>query len=144
PVTTCSLTGEGGGTGDNTWYRDNVSVTLSASDAGSGVKYTMYSLDGINWLEYHPFTISNEGITPVYYYSVDNVDHSENPKTSYIRIDKTAPVIKGTIITQPNADGWYTSTVIVHFIATDDRSGVGSVTPDIYLTSDGPDQSVTG
>jgi len=144
PVTTCSLSGDGGGTGDNTWYRTNVSVTLSASDAGSGVRYTMYSLDDINWQEYHPFTISNEGITQIYYYSVDNVGFSEIPKTCYIRIDKTAPVIKGMIITQPNADGWYTDTVIVHFIATDDSSGIGSVTPDIYLASDGPNQSVTG
>ncbi len=143
PMTTCSLAGYGGGTGDNTWYRDDVTVTLAATDAGSGVNYTQYSFDLVNWTIYqHPFTVNET--SKVYFYSTDNVGNKEFPEERDINIDRTPPVMSSMNLTKPNADGWYTDTAIIHFTATDDMSGVGSISPDIYLSSDGPNQTVTG
>jgi hypothetical protein len=149
PVTTCTLSGEGGGAGDNTWYRTDVMATLTAEDAGSGVDYTMYQVTNNSYnsglLKYSgPFMVYGEGISNVTYYSVDNVGNIEPYNITEVRIDKTLPEIYATIIAQPNVSGWYTNTVIVHFTATDDLSGVGYITPDIYLSTSGMNQSVTG
>jgi hypothetical protein len=45
PQTTCTLEGEMAGS----VYISDVVATLTATDAGSGVDYTMYSLDGSEW-----------------------------------------------------------------------------------------------
>ena len=49
PVTTIELSGT---TGLNEWFISEVLVTLTATDDNSGVDYTEYSFDGINWLLY--------------------------------------------------------------------------------------------
>jgi hypothetical protein len=144
PTTTCTIDGAGGGVGDNTWYRTNVTVTLFAKDAGSGVNETKYNRNNTGWNDYHPFVIPDEGTTTVSYGSTDNVGHVEPGQTTLVRIDKTPPKVTCVNITQPNGDGWYTEPVIIHFTATDDRSGVVYVTPDITLSSDGANQTITG
>ena len=144
PLTTCTLDGTGGGTGDNIWYRTNVTVSLEANDMGSGVHDVQYSMNGTDWQDYHSFVISKEGSTTFYYKSKDNVGNVEGQKSTTVRIDKTAPVLTAKIITNKNADGWYTEPVVIHFMATDDQSGIGSITPDITISSNGLNQSVTG
>lgn len=61
-----------------------------------------------------------------------------------ITIDRTPPVVSGTLNPLPNAQGWNNTNVTVHFEATDNLSGVTSVDPDVILTSEGKDQAVTG
>jgi hypothetical protein len=135
--------------GDNDWFVSNVQVTLSAVDGppgcGVGVKETEYGFDGSSWTVYSgPFTISDEGETTVYYRSTDNEDNVEATKTQTVKIDKTPPTITGAPTTTPNGYGWYNADVVVHFTASDDVSGIASVTPDQTLSGEGADQSVTG
>lgn len=144
PVTAVSLNGT---PGQNNWHTSNVQLNLTASDneGGSGVAKTEYSFDGTNWITYTaPFTVSTEGTTKVYYRSTDKAGNIEATKEQLIKIDKTPPTISGAATTPPNANGWYNSDVAVHFTASDTVSGIDAVTPDITISTEGTDQSVTG
>lgn len=59
-------------------------------------------------------------------------------------VDTILPEITGNITTQPNSNDWYKTDVTIHFSATDSGSGIDSITPDIILSSEGTNQSVTG
>ena len=89
PETTAAPTGALGAHG---WYRSSVSVTLSATDEGSGVKETLYSLDsGASWNLYNSPFILDEGITTIQYYSTDSAGNVETVQSLTIKIDTTAP-----------------------------------------------------
>ena len=79
------------------WQSAPVTVTLSPSDARSGVAATYYTTDGSV-----PTTASNEGtsidltadgVYTIRYFSVDNVGNAEPVRTAFddIRIDRTNP-----------------------------------------------------
>src|SRR5690242_15002602 len=77
PVTTSSLAPPSPGLA-NGWYGVPVTVTLSATDADSGVASTKYTIDGGPLQTYSaPFTISSEGNHSVRYWSVDNAGNQE-------------------------------------------------------------------
>jgi hypothetical protein len=79
PVTTCILTGEM----DGPVYISNVTVTLNATDSGSGVNHTMYKLDGGAWTRYAAsFVVADNGTHTVTYYSVDRAGNTEIPSNS--------------------------------------------------------------
>jgi parallel beta-helix repeat protein len=144
PTTTITLSGT---LGNNGWYTSDVQATLNATDneGGSGVKITEYSLDGINWVQYDvPFSVTNEGMTMVYFKSTDNAGNVESITNQTVKIDKTPPTITGAPTTSPNADGWYNTDVVVHFTASDAVSGIDTVTPDTTISSEGVNQSATG
>jgi hypothetical protein len=74
PVTTCDLDGEMNGD----IYVSNVTVTLSASDNGSGVDYTKYKLDLGSWTTYAgPFLVTTDGGHTLSFYSVDRAGNAE-------------------------------------------------------------------
>lgn len=133
-------------TGNNGWFRSDVVATLNAEDGdGSGVSRTEYSFDGTNWITYTgPFTIAVEGLTTVYYRSIDKAGNVEATKSAVVLIDKTPPEITGAPTTAPNGNGWYNTGVVIHFEASDDVSGIASVTPDVLLTTEGEGLEVTG
>jgi len=83
PVTTITLEGE---LVDEV-YRSNVTVSLSATDEGSGVLYTKYQLDEGDWVTYTaPFIVSTEGTHTVAYYSVDKAGNIEGEKQATFTI----------------------------------------------------------
>jgi hypothetical protein len=90
PLTVASTSGR---LGLNSRYTSNIEVQLTATDTGSGVKNTYYSLsEGIEWGTYTaPVTITNEGTTTLLYYSIDRAGNKEATSTLTITIDKTAP-----------------------------------------------------
>ncbi|MBC7129396.1 MAG: PKD domain-containing protein [Thermoplasmatales archaeon] len=113
--------------GDNNWYRSNVIVNLTANDEGSGVDKIYYKIGTGAWIEYTaPFTVSNEGQTTIYYYSIDNLENNETEKNVSMKIDKSPPSashsLAGTIV-----DGKYTTDVIITFTASDTVSGVREI-----------------
>lgn len=82
PVTTCTITGT-----------NPVTVTLNATDVGSGVNYTKYKLDGGLWTTYiAPFMVTDVGDHTVYYYSVDNAGNIETEKSTNFTVE--APPIE--------------------------------------------------
>ncbi|MEM3593809.1 MAG: hypothetical protein QXS27_03685 [Candidatus Jordarchaeaceae archaeon] len=126
PETSISLSGMLGLDG---WYTSDVVVTLSAIDAGSGVAKMEYSYDGTNWFTYTgPVTITNEGVTILYYRSIDATGNVEIPKLETIKVDKTPPVTDMTIGTHYVDDVgnvYVTSDTGFTLAATDSISGVG-------------------
>ena len=90
PSTTDSLAGT---VGNNGWYTTAVTVTLTPSDATSGVSSTEYSINGgTTWLTYSaPFTVSAQGSTTVEYYSVNNAGNTESTESDSFKIDTVKP-----------------------------------------------------
>jgi len=121
PETTIFLSGT---QGDNDWYISDVAVTLSAADTGSGVKETKYKINTAPWQTYtFPFPISTEGITTVYYYSVDNANNQESERSKKLKIDKTKPT--GTISINDGAEITNSTSVALTLSANDTGSGMG-------------------
>jgi len=124
PITKKTLTGILGSCG---WYVSDVTVTLTATDAWSGVNKTEYSFDNVTWIEYTgPFMITSEGITTIFYRSIDNAGNVEEVKSQVIKIDKTCPTI--TVASPEPRNYTQDETLTISFDATDMVSGVASIT----------------
>ncbi|KKN35508.1 hypothetical protein LCGC14_0782950 [marine sediment metagenome] len=122
PLTDVNLEGD---LGLNGLYTSNISVNLSTFDNFSGVNFTEYSFDAINWVIYNsPFFISQEGLTTVYYRSIDNVGNIEDYSSVQTKIDKDSPETTISFNKNPYIDNWYEPDVFVSLIATDDSSGI--------------------
>lgn len=103
------------------WTKEDVTVTLTATDDKSGVAKTFYSFsneEGAEWIEGNTFTINKEGSTTYYYYSVDNAGNKENVKSAMVRLDKTAP------LTTSNATDELQDTFTLEMTGEDDLSGL--------------------
>lgn len=85
PVTTCDITGT-----------NPVTVTLTATDSGSGVNFTKYKLDSGAWTTYSsPLSVTEAGNHIIYFYSVDKAGNSETEKNTSFTVE--APPITITI-----------------------------------------------
>jgi hypothetical protein len=111
----------GGDLGENGWYLSEVTVTLNANDARSGVASIGYRLDGAAWLNYTiPFLVEGDGVHPIEFFAVDNAGHSEVPQSSMIAIDTSSPDLEGLL-----PEGVVTrSEVLVSWTGQDVTSGV--------------------
>ncbi len=136
PVTTATVSGK---SGNNGWYVSPVQVTLSATDAGSTVFGTYYTIDGGAQQTYSaPFTIFANGVHTITCWSVDDLDNVETAHSLTIDIDATPPTMTfGAITPAPNAAGWNNSAVTIPFTAADATSGVATATPGSPLTFSG-------
>ncbi|MEH7225062.1 hypothetical protein V7112_14730, partial [Bacillus sp. JJ1566] len=61
---------------------------LTATDSISGVAQTYFAVNGSDFVEGTSFTVSEEGITEVSYYSVDVAGNVEEIHTVLVKIDK--------------------------------------------------------
>jgi PKD repeat protein/glucose/arabinose dehydrogenase/type 1 glutamine amidotransferase len=87
---------------DAGWSNGAVPVTLSATDAASGVTGTQYSVDGSPFASYAgPFTVTGDGTHTVRFRSTDNAGNVETEKAATIKIDGTRP----TVLVSGIADG---------------------------------------
>jgi lysophospholipase L1-like esterase len=127
---TTTITRDHVSTGVDDWYKDNVAVTVSATDSNSAVAGSefFYKLDGAAdqpWTKYTgPVTVSTEGITDFVARSVDANGNISATATDVIKIDKTKPSFTltcptGSLVLGDSAE--YTVSG-----ATDDRSGFAS------------------
>jgi len=88
PSTTVDLDGEENGD----WYGSNVTVTLNATDATSGVSEISYQVDNGTWNTYtDPFTLTENGEHNVSFYAVDNAGNEEAEQSVAVNIDKRKP-----------------------------------------------------
>jgi hypothetical protein len=109
------------------WYRAPVSVSLSATDAGSGVAAIRYTLDGSNptgtsTLYTGPFNLS--ATTTVKFRAWDAAGNVEATRTQVVQIDSTAPTVA---ITSPANGATVTGNIKIVASASDSQSGVASV-----------------
>lgn len=142
PQTTATLSGPSGSPG---WYTDTVQVTLSATDAGSGVATTSYSLDGSPAQPYTgPLSIAGDGSHSLRFASTDHAGNAEPQHNVTIAIDATPPRVSGVPLEQPNAAGWYRDSVQVRFTCDDATSGIAHCADDVVIDGEGTALSAQG
>ncbi len=109
--------------GENGWYTSTVTVTLTASDATSGVISVAYRIDGGVWQEYmSPFTFEGDGVQTVEYYSTDVAGNEEVVNSFDVKIDTTSPSLS---ISSPAAGAFLaTGDIEVTWAAADATSGI--------------------
>jgi len=126
PSTSHSLEGT---LGNGSWYASPVNVTLTSSDATSGVASTSYRINGGTWQTYaSKFTVTGNGSHLVEYASTDTAGNAEPAKSVLIQIGAAAeqpPVTTLGLNGSPGANGWYASTVTVTLTSTS-PSGAGA------------------
>lgn len=118
------------------WRNANTYVTLSASDAASGVRATYYTINGGPQTTYTgPIAFTTDGTHTLRYWSTDNYGNTEVAKTATVKIDKTRPNTGVTV-----NPGWMPGVVWATLAPTDAHSGVRST----YISIDGaPAVSIT-
>jgi hypothetical protein len=117
---------------DDLWHNTSVTVTFSATDDGSGVAYTEYSLDGGAWMRAASVTIapprksSVAEAHTVAYRSADKAGNVESARTVQVKLDTKKPVT--TSVTNPGA-----GSAAVTLTASDAGAGVAAT----YVSIDG-------
>jgi hypothetical protein len=125
PITTLIINGTPGSAG---WYKTGVSVRFYASDpnpAPTGVAVTEYRLNGGDWQTFTSEFPLGAGITTIEYRSKDVAGNWEIIRSSVIRVDLQAPVVSASFQYPVLTQG---QTQVVYFSASDDLSGVASLT----------------
>src|ERR671935_746409 len=106
-----------------------VTVTLSPSDAGSGVNVTEYAVDGGPFQVGTSVTIpapadgSNDGAHTIAYFSADNAGNIEQVKSTSVLIDATPPACPSC-----SAGDYLRGTVTLSASPASGASGIQSVT----------------
>ncbi len=119
------------GTGDNGWYRSDVTVGISASDNTIlGVKTIYYSFDGANFrpIDYNfpsiGIQVTSEGTTTVYFYAEDKAGIREpTVHQQIVKIDRSNPVTTASPSGDAGVDGWFRSDVTIALNVNDPLSG---------------------
>ncbi|GFJ77078.1 OmpL47-type beta-barrel domain-containing protein [Phytohabitans houttuyneae] len=123
PVTTATFAPPS----DGGWHAGVIPVTLTSTDAGSGVDKVEWSLDGGLWTPYtQPVDVSGNGEHELLYRSTDKAGNAETLKSAVLRIDGDKP----TVLVSGLADGQLygdSQDVRVTFQAVDPTSGIQSV-----------------
>jgi C1A family cysteine protease len=133
---TTSVTGAGG------WHNSVVSLGFPASDAGLGVAFTQFQLDGRGWLSGAATTISaptdhtNDGLHSVLYRSVDLAGNVESPHSCGVGIDTIAPTTTIVPAQQYMLDYWNNVASRLTF-KTADGAGSGAVLTELNLDNAG-------
>ena len=131
PVTTADYNGS--------WHTSPLTIHFTATDSGSGVDYTQYSLDGgAHWTNGNAVTIAGPSASIVSFRSADQAGNLEQTKTvPPLQIDPTAPTATATA----SPSGWTTGNVSVTLSASDAASGLD--TASATCSVDGVPQSFT-
>jgi len=130
PVATASISPPPNAAG---WSNSDVTVSFTCSDTTSGVALCPA-----------PITVRTEGANQVV--SAIATDLADNTTTAsvIVNVDKTPPIVAGTIDPPPDAAGWNSSSVTVTFTCSDALSGVASCSSPVAVTTEGANQVITG
>lgn len=128
PTVTAEVSGSQDANGD---YLDVANVTVSATDAGSGVDTVEYKLDAGAWTAYTaPVAVRGAGEHMVSYRATDKAGNTSQEGMVHFTVvvrDTTAPTVTGTVTGQQDSNGAYIGSAMVTLSATDEGSGVASI-----------------
>jgi len=133
------------------WHAGDVTATITATDADSGVERIDYSVSigpqtaiGGAAAAVAPVTVTSEGDNTLSYFATDVAGNVEPSKSETIRIDRTAPSIAASRAPAANANGWNKAAVTVSFACSDSLSGIDTCSAPQTVSGEGQNQSVTG
>ncbi|SNB45578.1 Ig-like domain (group 3) [Geobacter sp. DSM 9736] len=129
PVTTALLDGKKAEPGATIYRKGDTSISLTATDALSGVRLVEYRIGSGQWRSFEPFRITQGDRQDIFYRSIDNVGNSEEPKKITIALDKTPPATKLEVGSpKMKKDEMLHVTTSTRFTlhATDPESGISS------------------
>ena len=131
PEVTADVSGEQDAAGD---YVGSATVSLSATDAGSGVQSIEYEIDDTGFQPYsQPVTVSDPGDHAVQYRATDNAGNTSAVGSVAFTVveptpdDTTAPQVSASVSGDQDAEGAYVGSATVTLSATDTESGVAGV-----------------
>ncbi|MGV9382776.1 OmpL47-type beta-barrel domain-containing protein [Nonomuraea sp. NPDC003707] len=131
PQVTAQVAGDRNDDGN---YVGSATVTLTATDAGSGVDTVEYSLDGQPYAVYaQPLAVTQPGAHTVAYRATDKAGNTSDPGTTTFTVvaeqekDTTPPQVTAQVTGDRNDDGDYVGSATVTLTATDTQSGVDTV-----------------
>ena len=125
----------------NGWYGSGPTVTLSPSDATSGVASTKYTIDGGAVQTYSaPFAVATEGAHTIAYWSTDNAGNQESAQQLTVKVDLNPPSSSAQI-TPAAQNGWYASPTVTLTGNDGAGSGIDHIT---YSVDGGAFQTYTG
>ncbi|MGO4494793.1 discoidin domain-containing protein [Paenibacillus sp. 2RAB27] len=104
------------------WHKDTQTIHLSATDGGSDVAHTYYSVNGSTFTEGTTIQIDSEGTTELRYYSVDGAGNEESPKSVTLQLDRSAPSMISTV----SMSVYLTDAIDLDFGITDALSGIAN------------------
>ncbi len=147
PVTSTELQGA---KGIENWFRDEVSLTLTATDSAdedpAGIKNTYYKINDEDWSLYkESLSFKDEGHYRISFYSDDYDGNIEDLKTVEFDIDKTPPAVSANTDRIPDKNYWYNHPVTITFTGQDSGSGITKCAdPIIYNEPDNAEAVVEG
>ncbi|MBE7699512.1 hypothetical protein H9623_04220 [Oerskovia sp. Sa1BUA8] len=137
PAVSAEVTGERDGAGA---YVGGATVTLAATDDGSGVAGVEYDLDGAGWRVYDaPFVVETVGEHSLGFRATDEAGNTSAPQTATFTVvegggeeDTVAPTVTAEVAGHQDDDGAYVDSATVTVAAQDDGSGVASIEVDVH------------
>ena len=131
PTVTANVTGTQDASGN---YVGSATVTLTATDSGSGVAKIEYALDGAAFATYSsPVVLTTVGMHMVGYRATDVAGNVSAEGMTHVTVvappaqDTTAPTVSSTVAGDRDASGNYLDSAVVTVRATDTESGVKTV-----------------
>ncbi|WP_370948727.1 copper-binding protein [Amycolatopsis sp. cg5] len=129
PVASATVDGTKDGDGN---YIGKATVTVAATDAGSGVGAIEYKVDGGAWTAYAaPFPVSTAGAHTVTYRATDKAGNVSPEGTVTFTVvagsDTTAPTVSAALIGDQDANWSYVGKATLTLSAADSGSGVASI-----------------
>jgi hypothetical protein len=141
PATTHSVSPQPNAAG---WNRDEVTVTLTATDTGSGVREISYELNGGATTTVPGDTaripVRDDGETTVVYRATDQAGNTGTSRSVTVKVDRTAPRITPEDVVNRV---WRHEPLSDTFTSTDDGSGLANG-PDASFTLTASNQSASG
>ncbi|MFC9272093.1 OmpL47-type beta-barrel domain-containing protein [Streptomyces zhihengii] len=139
PETSATVSGEKDAEGN---YLDMATVTVTASDTGSGVNTIEYAVGDGAWQPYTaPVMVHEAGAHTVRYKATDKAGNAAAEKSVAFTVvtppdpDTTAPVTAASVAGTRNSDGAYITSATVTLSAADTESGVEKIE---YSLDSGP------
>jgi plastocyanin len=131
PTVTAAVTGNQDASGN---YVGSATVTLTATDSGSGVAKVEYSVDGAAFTTYSsPVVVNSVGMHMMGYRATDAAGNVSSEGMAHFTVvappaqDTTAPTVSSSVAGDRDANGNYLDVAMVTVTATDSGSGVKTV-----------------
>lgn len=117
-----------GAASPGSWFNSSVEVNLTAMDDLSGLLGIRYRLDGGPWTEFQgEVAVVAEGEHALEYYAIDRAGLISEVQNLIFGIDRTKPQLQ-VLMTGNHSQGWFTEEARIELNASDNASGLESLT----------------